>query len=138
MADWARALGCQRSRGASGAEVALICWAVGLYSVRRGVQGMLSQSAVLASMCPSRLTWQRMVSNPQFTWQRRPAQDVLRPFLMGLESKSPKLASICLVSIQKLCGHGALSDDGVSSVAAALEQVSASTCASKPWRLQCS
>lgn len=52
-----------------------------------------------------------------------PVQDILRPFLMGLESKSPKLASISLVSIQKLCGHGALSDEGISSVAAALEQV---------------
>ena len=50
-------------------------------------------------------------------------QDILRPFLMGLESKSPKLASISLVSIQKLCAYGALSDEGISSLATALEQV---------------
>lgn len=55
------------------------------------------------------------------------AQDILRPFLMGLESKSPRLASISLVSIQKLCGPGAMSDEGISSVAAALEQVSSAT-----------
>ena len=42
---------------------------------------------------------------------------------MGLESKSIKLVSISLISIQKLSAYGALSDEGIISVAAAVEQV---------------
>ena len=53
----------------------------------------------------------------------RDSKEVLKPFIMGCESKSSKLASIAMVSIQKLSAHDALSDDGILLIAAAMEQV---------------
>ena len=64
----------------------------------------------------------------------RDSKDILKPFLMACESKSSKLANIAMVSIQKLCAHDALSDDGILSVAAAIEQVGT---ARKPCGSEC-
>ena len=51
-------------------------------------------------------------------------QDVLKPFLLSLESKSPKLANISLASIQKLVANDAITEEHLLTVVKALEQVS--------------
>ena len=58
-------------------------------------------------------------------WRRRPrgVQDLLKPFLLACESKNAKLASIALVSFQKLLANDAVSDEGVQSMIRGLEQV---------------
>lgn len=50
-------------------------------------------------------------------------QELLRPFLLACESKNAKLASIALVSFQKLLANDAVSDEGVQLIIAGLEQV---------------
>ena len=51
-------------------------------------------------------------------------QDVLKPFLLSLESKSPKLANISLASIQKMVANDAITEEHLLTVVKALEQVS--------------
>ena len=53
----------------------------------------------------------------------RDSKEILKPFLMGCESKSSKLANISMGSIQRLSTHAGLSDEGILSVAAVIEQV---------------
>lgn len=50
-------------------------------------------------------------------------QDVLRPFVMGIESKSSKLVCLCLVSVQKLVAADAIGLDGLLGVIQGMEQV---------------
>lgn len=50
-------------------------------------------------------------------------QDVLKPFLAACGIKSPKLASISLISIQKLLAQGHLDNDDIQAIMQALEQV---------------
>ena len=50
-------------------------------------------------------------------------QDVLKPFLLSLESKSPKLANISLASIQKMVANDAITEEHLLTVVKALEQV---------------
>ena len=50
-------------------------------------------------------------------------QDVLRPFVMGIESKSSKLVCLCLVSVQKLVAADAIGLDGLLVVIQGMEQV---------------
>jgi Dimerisation and cyclophilin-binding domain of Mon2 len=51
------------------------------------------------------------------------AQELLKPFLLACESKNAKLASIALVSFQKLLANDAVSEEGVPLIIAGLEQV---------------
>lgn len=53
----------------------------------------------------------------------QPLQDVLRPFVMGIESKSSKLVCLCLVSVQKLVAADAIGLDGLLVVIQGMEQV---------------
>ena len=50
-------------------------------------------------------------------------QELLKPFLLACESKNAKLASIALVSFQKLLANDAVSEEGVPLIIAGLEQV---------------
>ncbi len=50
-------------------------------------------------------------------------QELLKPFLLACESKNAKLASIALVSFQKLLANDAVSDEGVPLIISGLEQV---------------
>lgn len=52
-----------------------------------------------------------------------PLQDVLRPFVMGIESKSSKLVCLCLVSVQKLVAADAIGLDGLLVIIQGMEQV---------------
>ncbi len=47
----------------------------------------------------------------------------MKPFLLACESKHAKLASIALVSFQKLLANDAVSEEGVPLIIAGLEQV---------------
>ncbi len=47
----------------------------------------------------------------------------MKPFLLACESKNSKLASIALISFQKLLANDAVSDEGVSLIVTGLEQV---------------
>lgn len=48
---------------------------------------------------------------------------MLKPFLLACDTKSPKLASLALVSLQKLLTRYAVADDTMLVVIKALEQV---------------
>jgi Dimerisation and cyclophilin-binding domain of Mon2 len=48
----------------------------------------------------------------------------MKPFLLACEVKNPKLASMALVSLQKLLANDAVSEEGVTAIVEALEQVS--------------
>lgn len=50
-------------------------------------------------------------------------QDVLRPFVMAIESKSSKLICLSLVSLQKLVAADAIALDGLLVVIQDMEQV---------------
>lgn len=50
-------------------------------------------------------------------------QDVLRPFVMAIESKSSKLICLSLVSVQKLVAADAIGLDGLLVVIQDMEQV---------------
>lgn len=50
-------------------------------------------------------------------------QELLKPFLLACESKNAKLASIALVSFQKLLANDAVSEEGVPLIISGLEQV---------------
>ncbi len=50
-------------------------------------------------------------------------QDVLKPFLLACESKNAKLASLALVSIQKLLANDVVSVAGTTAIIRSLEQV---------------
>ena len=51
------------------------------------------------------------------------SQDVLRPFVMAIESKSSKLICLSLVSVQKLVAADAIALDGLLIVIQDMEQV---------------
>lgn len=50
-------------------------------------------------------------------------QDVLRPFVLAIESKSSKLVCLALVSVQKLVAADAIALDGLLVVIQDMEQV---------------
>ena len=50
-------------------------------------------------------------------------QDVLRPFIMAIESKSSKLICLSLVTLQKLVAADAIALDGLLVVIQDMEQV---------------
>lgn len=50
-------------------------------------------------------------------------QDVLRPFVMGIESRSSKLVCLSLVSVQKLVAADAIGMDSLLIVIQGMEQV---------------
>ena len=50
-------------------------------------------------------------------------QDVLRPFVMGIESRRSKLVCLSLVSVQKLVAADAIGMDGLLIVIQGMEQV---------------
>ena len=50
-------------------------------------------------------------------------QEALKPFLMACESKSPRLASIALISMQKLLASGIVPLEEMLVIIQALEQV---------------
>lgn len=50
-------------------------------------------------------------------------QDVLRPLIMAIESKSSKLICLSLVSLQKLVAADAIALDGLLVVVQDMEQV---------------
>lgn len=56
------------------------------------------------------------------TRARRCLQELLKPFLLACESKNAKLASIALVSFQKLLANDAVSEEGVPLIISGLEQ----------------
>ena len=55
-------------------------------------------------------------------------QEALKPYIMACESKSAKLASMSLVSLQRLLAHNMLAADELLIAIQALEQVQLLPC----------
>ena len=59
-------------------------------------------------------------------------QDVLRPFVMAMESKSSKLICLSLVSVQKLVAADVIALDGLLVIIQDMEQVKGGTFSTCP------